>query len=145
MLHGPAAKRLFRGAFTLSADRANTSFGRLSRIRRLSSLWALHEKPAFQESRMTTRTRHAYFQPCALAVAVALGGIAPAQAVTFNIGEIEGEFDSSLSVGASWSTQGADPDLIGTIKKKKTKTPTKKKNPQKKKKKNFFEDLQKYS
>ncbi|HEX5841094.1 MAG TPA: DUF1302 family protein, partial [Pseudomonas sp.] len=64
---------------------------------------------------MTTRTRHAYFQPCALAVAVALGGIAPAQAVTFNIGEIEGQFDSALSVGASWSTRSADPELIGTI------------------------------
>ncbi|MDP3813473.1 DUF1302 domain-containing protein [Pseudomonas sp.] len=64
---------------------------------------------------MRTRTRHARFQPCALAVAVALGCVAPVQAVTFNIGEIEGQFDSSLSIGASWSTRGADPDLIGTI------------------------------
>lgn len=62
---------------------------------------------------MTTRTRHAYFQPCALAVAVALGGIAPAQAVTFNFGEIEAQFDSQLSIGASWSTRGAEPAFVG--------------------------------
>ncbi|HSX87214.1 MAG TPA: DUF1302 domain-containing protein [Pseudomonas sp.] len=64
---------------------------------------------------MTTKTRHAVFQPCALAVAVALGCVAPVQAITFNIGEVEGQFDSALSVGASWSVRGADPDLIGTI------------------------------
>jgi hypothetical protein len=55
----------------------------------------------------------AVFRPHALATAVALGFAAQAQAVTFNIGEIEGQFDSSLSVGASWSMRGADPDLIG--------------------------------
>ncbi|MBS7690612.1 DUF1302 domain-containing protein [Pseudomonas lalucatii] len=63
---------------------------------------------------MTTRTRHAVFQPCALAVAVALGGVAPVQALDFSLGEIEGQFDSSLSVGASWSVRGADPDFIST-------------------------------
>ncbi|MDH4566363.1 DUF1302 domain-containing protein [Pseudomonas sp. BN414] len=62
---------------------------------------------------MTTRTRHADFRPHALAAAIALGLSATAQAVTFNIGEIEGQFDSSLSVGASWSMRSADPDLIG--------------------------------
>ncbi|NQD91109.1 DUF1302 domain-containing protein [Pseudomonas sp. CrR25] len=31
----------------------------------------------------------------------------------FNLGEVEGRFDSSLSVGASWSARGADPDLVG--------------------------------
>lgn len=36
-----------------------------------------------------------------------------ASAVTFHIGEIEGQFDSSLSIGASWSVRGADPDLVG--------------------------------
>ncbi|HSX70707.1 MAG TPA: DUF1302 domain-containing protein [Pseudomonas sp.] len=48
-----------------------------------------------------------------LAAAVALGGVANVQAVGFNIGEIEGQFDSSLSLGASWSMRGADRDLIG--------------------------------
>ena len=63
---------------------------------------------------MTTRTTHAVFQPCALAIAVALGCVAPVQAITFNVGELEGQFDSSLSIGASWSVRGADPDFIGT-------------------------------
>ncbi|MET1078297.1 MAG: DUF1302 domain-containing protein [Pseudomonas sp.] len=48
-----------------------------------------------------------------LAVSLASTLAAPAFGVTFNIGEIEGQFDSSLSVGASWSVRGADPDLIG--------------------------------
>jgi hypothetical protein len=48
-----------------------------------------------------------------LAVSLASTLAAPAFGVTFNIGEIEGQFDSSLSVGASWSTRSADPDLIG--------------------------------
>jgi hypothetical protein len=63
---------------------------------------------------MTTKTRHAVFQPCALAVAVALGCVAPVQAITFNIGEVEGQFDSALSVGASWSVRGAEPAFVGT-------------------------------
>lgn len=48
-----------------------------------------------------------------LAVSLASAIAAPAFAVNFNIGEIEGQLDSSLSVGASWSMRGADPDLIG--------------------------------
>lgn len=48
-----------------------------------------------------------------LAVSLASTLAAPAFGVTFNIGEIEGQFDSSLSVGSSWSVRGADPDLIG--------------------------------
>ncbi|WPC06086.1 DUF1302 domain-containing protein [Pseudomonas benzenivorans] len=48
-----------------------------------------------------------------LAVSLASTLAAPAFGVTFNIGEIEGQFDSSLSVGASWSVRGADKDLIG--------------------------------
>ncbi|AYC31831.1 DUF1302 domain-containing protein [Pseudomonas cavernae] len=62
---------------------------------------------------MTKTTRPGIFQPQTLALAVALGVSAQAQAVNFNIGEIEGQFDSSLSVGASWSTAKADKDLIG--------------------------------
>ncbi len=48
-----------------------------------------------------------------LAVSLATTLATPAFAVTFNVGEIEGSFDSSLSVGASWSTTGPDKDLIG--------------------------------
>ncbi|MFP6847371.1 MAG: DUF1302 domain-containing protein [Pseudomonas sp.] len=48
-----------------------------------------------------------------LAVSLASTLAAPAFGVTFNIGEIEGQFDSSLSVGASWSTANANKDLIG--------------------------------
>ena len=48
-----------------------------------------------------------------LAVSLASTIAAPAFAVSFDIGEIEGQFDSSLSVGASWSTADADKDLIG--------------------------------
>jgi hypothetical protein len=48
-----------------------------------------------------------------LAVSLASTLAAPAFGVNFNIGEIEGQFDSSISVGASWSMRGADPDLIG--------------------------------
>ncbi len=62
---------------------------------------------------MTTTTRHAKVQPTLLAVAIAMGIAAPAGAVNFNIGEIEGQLDSSLSVGASWSTAKPDRDLIG--------------------------------
>lgn len=62
---------------------------------------------------MSIKTRRALFQPHALAAAIALSCASEAQAVTFNIGEIEGQLDSSLSVGASWSTRGAEPELIG--------------------------------
>ncbi|MGH8347085.1 MAG: DUF1302 domain-containing protein, partial [Pseudomonas sp.] len=53
------------------------------------------------------------FQRSALAAAIALGIAFDAQAVAFNIGEIDGTLDSSLSVGASWSTSSPDRDLIG--------------------------------
>ncbi|MBU0902490.1 MAG: DUF1302 domain-containing protein [Gammaproteobacteria bacterium] len=62
---------------------------------------------------MRTTTRHAIFQPSILAVAIAVGCVGPVQAITFNIGEVEAQFDSSLSVGASWSVRGADPDMVG--------------------------------
>ncbi|HIQ42771.1 MAG TPA: DUF1302 domain-containing protein [Pseudomonas oleovorans] len=63
---------------------------------------------------MTTRTKP-YWRLAKLPLAVSLASTlaAPAFGVTFNIGEIEGQFDSSLSVGASWSVRGADKDLIG--------------------------------
>nr|WP_298139148.1 DUF1302 domain-containing protein [uncultured Pseudomonas sp.] len=49
-----------------------------------------------------------------LAVSLASTLAAPAFGVNFNIGEIEGQLDSSLSVGASWSVRSADPDLVGS-------------------------------
>ncbi|KFF44016.1 MULTISPECIES: DUF1302 domain-containing protein [Pseudomonas] len=49
--------------------------------------------------------------PLAVSLASTLAG--PAFGVSFNIGEIEGSFDSSLSVGASWSTAKPNRDLIG--------------------------------
>ena len=49
--------------------------------------------------------------PLAVSLASTLAG--PAFGVSFNVGEIEGSFDSSLSVGASWSTAKPDRDLIG--------------------------------
>ncbi|WP_342246488.1 DUF1302 domain-containing protein [Pseudomonas sp. OTU5201] len=48
-----------------------------------------------------------------LAIALAGGLATPAFGLNFNLGEIEGQFDSSLSVGASWAMRGADPELIG--------------------------------
>ncbi|HKM25817.1 MAG TPA: DUF1302 domain-containing protein, partial [Thiopseudomonas sp.] len=48
-----------------------------------------------------------------LAVSLASVLAAPASAITFNMGEIEGTFDSSLSVGASWSTAKPDKRFIG--------------------------------
>ncbi|MBO3275655.1 DUF1302 domain-containing protein [Pseudomonas schmalbachii] len=62
---------------------------------------------------MTRTMMRAAFQPHLLSAAVALGLSAQASAIDFNIGEIEGKFDSSLSVGASWSVRSADPDYIG--------------------------------
>ncbi|KPH01482.1 adhesin [Pseudomonas sp. RIT-PI-q] len=59
---------------------------------------------------MTKTTMRGVFQPSLLAVAVMIASCASthAHAVDFNIGEIEAKFDSSLSIGASWSA--ADPD-----------------------------------
>ncbi|WP_028629963.1 DUF1302 domain-containing protein [Metapseudomonas resinovorans] len=62
---------------------------------------------------MTTTTTFWRLAKLPLAVSLASTIAAPAFGVTFNMGEIEGQFDSSLSVGASWSMRGADPDLIG--------------------------------
>ncbi|AOE82657.1 DUF1302 domain-containing protein [Pseudomonas sp. TCU-HL1] len=63
---------------------------------------------------MTTRTMRGIFRPHTLAAAVALGCSAQASAITFNIGEIEAQFDSSLSVGASWAVRSPDPEFIST-------------------------------
>ena len=63
---------------------------------------------------MTKTTRQGIFQPKSLALAVALGIASPAYAVTFNIGEVEGQLDSALSIGANWAMDDPDMDLVGT-------------------------------
>ena len=64
---------------------------------------------------MTTTIKRGIFQPQLLAAAVALGVGSPANAIDFNIGEIEGKFDSSLSIGSSWSTQAPDKTFISNF------------------------------
>ena len=49
--------------------------------------------------------------PLAVSLVSTLSG--PAWGVSFNIGEVEGQIDSELSIGASWSTAKADRSLIG--------------------------------
>ncbi|MDH0893592.1 MULTISPECIES: DUF1302 domain-containing protein [unclassified Pseudomonas] len=51
--------------------------------------------------------------PHTLALAVALASALPAQAASFNIGPIEGQIDSSLSIGASWALDDADAKFVG--------------------------------
>ncbi|QKZ05008.1 DUF1302 domain-containing protein [Pseudomonas eucalypticola] len=63
---------------------------------------------------MITKTRSRGFSPTLVAVAVGCAVSFDAHAVNFNIGEIEGQFDSSLSIGASWSTQSPSQKLIGS-------------------------------
>ncbi|OYT97647.1 MAG: adhesin [Pseudomonas sp. PGPPP3] len=62
---------------------------------------------------MTTTRNFWRLAKLPMAVSLASALATPAFAVNFNVGEIEGQLDSSLSVGASWSMRGADPDLIG--------------------------------
>lgn len=63
---------------------------------------------------MTTIKRPGIFQPHLLTLAIALGSTAPTYAINFTVGEIEGQLDSSLSIGSSWSTAKPDKDLVGT-------------------------------
>ena len=39
--------------------------------------------------------------------------VPPAFGVTFNLGEIEGQLDSQVSIGTSWSVSGVDPSMVG--------------------------------
>ncbi|MCY1270796.1 hypothetical protein D9M68_112880 [compost metagenome] len=48
-----------------------------------------------------------------LAVGLAGGLVLPAYGVTFSAGEIEGQFDSTFSIGASWALRDPDAKLIG--------------------------------
>lgn len=52
------------------------------------------------------------FQSRLLASAIAMGAASQSTAASFNIGEIEGSFDSTLSVGSSWALRGPSPDFI---------------------------------
>jgi len=47
-----------------------------------------------------------------MVVAIAMAAAMPANALRFDIGEVEGQFDSSISVGSSWATADPDKDLI---------------------------------
>ncbi|HHX34633.1 MAG TPA: DUF1302 domain-containing protein [Gammaproteobacteria bacterium] len=63
---------------------------------------------------MTTKQQHIWhLAKLPLAIGLASVLAAPASAITFNLGEVEGSFDSSLSVGASWSTAKPDKRFIG--------------------------------
>ncbi|WP_003293298.1 DUF1302 domain-containing protein [Stutzerimonas stutzeri] len=62
---------------------------------------------------MPTHLIPAQLSKLSSAIAVSSLLIMPAYAVDFSLGEIDGQFDSSLSVGASWSTASPNKDLIG--------------------------------
>lgn len=62
---------------------------------------------------MPTHLIPAQLSKLSSAIAVSSLLITPAYAVDFSLGEIDGQFDSSLSVGASWSTASPNKDLIG--------------------------------
>lgn len=59
---------------------------------------------------------HPKWRRTRLAIAVGFTSFAalPASAVTFNIGELEGQFDSTLSVGASWALRNPKQELLGS-------------------------------
>ncbi|MCY1341719.1 hypothetical protein D9M69_276830 [compost metagenome] len=60
--------------------------------------------------------KHPPSQPARLACAVSLAALfsTSAHAIDFKIGEIDGQFDSTLSIGASWALRNPDPDLLGS-------------------------------
>lgn len=47
-----------------------------------------------------------------MVVAIAMASAVPAHAIRFDIGDIEGQFDSSISVGSSWAAADPDEDFI---------------------------------
>ncbi|MEB0028798.1 DUF1302 domain-containing protein [Pseudomonas sp. MH9.2] len=62
---------------------------------------------------MTTTIRPDTFPTRTLAIAIAVGMTAPAYAVSFDMGDIQGQFDSSLSLGASRGTSAINKSLVG--------------------------------
>ena len=63
---------------------------------------------------MTITTISRLYERLPLAIGLAASMSTSAFAASFQLGEISGQFDSSLSVGASWSTAHADRDLVGS-------------------------------
>ncbi|MBP3935107.1 MAG: DUF1302 family protein, partial [Pseudomonas sp.] len=55
---------------------------------------------------------HRSWRRARLALAVSLASTS-AWGVSFNVGPVEGQIDTELSIGASWSTARADSKLIG--------------------------------
>src|SRR5690554_8041083 len=47
-----------------------------------------------------------------LAVAIAAGVSTPASAISFYMGDVEAQFNTTLSAGASWRTEDADKRLL---------------------------------
>lgn len=62
--------------------------------------------------RKLSRSRLLRAAPLPLAVALASGISNNAQAESFQLGEVEGHFDSSISIGTSWSTENPDQRLL---------------------------------
>lgn len=59
---------------------------------------------------ITTQSFNAMLKPLTVAVAIAIS--LPAHAVRFDLGEVQGQFDSQMSVGTSIGTSDIDDDLI---------------------------------
>ncbi|WP_442909233.1 DUF1302 domain-containing protein [Halopseudomonas sp.] len=47
-----------------------------------------------------------------MVVAIAMASALPAHAVRFDIGEVQGQFDSQMSIGASWGTSDIEDDFV---------------------------------
>ncbi|MDH4580737.1 DUF1302 domain-containing protein [Pseudomonas sp. BN415] len=62
---------------------------------------------------MYSSHKSAGFKASALTLAVCSVMASKANAITFNYGELEGQFDSALSVGASWAASDPKSSLIG--------------------------------
>lgn len=60
-----------------------------------------------------TTTKNNLRDPRCAALVLGLVGSLSAQAASFTVGEIEGRFDSTLSIGASWAMDDSDKQLIG--------------------------------
>ncbi|HDQ4563219.1 DUF1302 domain-containing protein [Pseudomonas aeruginosa] len=60
--------------------------------------------------------KQSQWRPARLASAISLATLfsTSAQAIDFSIGEIDGQLDSTLSIGASWALRNPDPDLLGS-------------------------------
>ncbi|MCG8610298.1 MAG: DUF1302 domain-containing protein, partial [Pseudomonadales bacterium] len=64
-------------------------------------------------SRRTPNVRSTSTTQGKIAVAIALAALQmPVKAIEFSVGEVEGRFDSTFSVGASWRVQDQQSDLV---------------------------------